>query len=189
MIVRPPIRRRGGATTVEVAVVMSVFLLFLFGIFEYCRFILMFHTTTNASRDAARYAVVNMIKPENFDVRAFQDSSGRVFPSITEYAQRQMSGTDKMIVSPSPTNYYASGGGISGSSQARIEVFPCDPDQLNQDVPVIAPKPVYSGWNDATFGERIAVRISGNYRPVLPSFLMMGNVMPVTVVVTMGSEG
>lgn len=189
MIVRPPVRRRGGATTVEVAVVMSVFLLFLFGVFEYCRFLLMLHAVTNASRDAARYAVVNVMRPSTFDVRAFEDSNGRVHPSIVQYAQERLSGVDRMIVAASPTNYYGAGGSSAGTSLSRIEVFPCDQDRLNLDIPEVAPKPSYSGWNDAVFGERIAVRIRGDYKPVLPSFLLMGNTIPVNVAVTMGSEG
>jgi Flp pilus assembly protein TadG len=51
--------RRPGAAIVETAVVISVFLLFLFGILEYCRFVFIKQLTANASREGARYAVVN----------------------------------------------------------------------------------------------------------------------------------
>jgi Flp pilus assembly protein TadG len=52
-----PVRR--GATAVETAAVVSVFLLFLFGIFEYCRLIYVRQVVENAAREGARYAIVN----------------------------------------------------------------------------------------------------------------------------------
>ena len=50
---------RRGSTTVEVAFVAIIFLIFLFGIFEYCRFVFFQQLMINASREGARYAVVN----------------------------------------------------------------------------------------------------------------------------------
>jgi Flp pilus assembly protein TadG len=52
-------RSRSGAAVVEAAVVLSVFLLILFGIIEYCRFLFIEQVVTNAAREGARYAVVN----------------------------------------------------------------------------------------------------------------------------------
>ena len=45
-----PRSRRRGMTVVESALVLSVFLLLLFGIFEYRRFLLVLHVTNNAAR-------------------------------------------------------------------------------------------------------------------------------------------
>jgi Flp pilus assembly protein TadG len=63
MIARNPTRprpdNRRGATTVEVAVVLSVALLFLFSIFEYGRYVLIENLLINAVRDGARYALVH----------------------------------------------------------------------------------------------------------------------------------
>ncbi len=162
-------RRRSGATTVEVAVVLSVFLMFLFGIFEYCRYLMMIQVTTNAARDGARYAVVNLGKGSDFDSVNYNDGV-TTYPSIKSYVNTRMGGTQSMI------------------EGYTVTVFACDPDQLNTAVPVIAPRVGYT-WNAAQFGDRVAVRISGNYNTVLPNFLMMGAVIPVNVVVTMGSEG
>lgn len=189
MIVRHPARRRGGATTAEVAVVISVFMLFLFGIFEYCRFIMMLQATTNACRDGARYAVVNTDKPTNFDTTAYQNAAGTVYPSVTEYTRTKLSGVDKMFVSATPSTYYTPTGAVGGTAQCMIEVFPCDPTQIQPPNPVVTPKAGYTSWNDASFGDRIAVRVSGTYKPVLPNFLLMGATIPVKAVVTMGSEG
>jgi len=51
--------RRQGAAIVEMAAVSVVFLMLLFGIIEYCRFIFFQQLFYNASREGARYAVVN----------------------------------------------------------------------------------------------------------------------------------
>ena len=48
---------RRAATIVETAFVISIALLFLFGIFEYCRFVFLLQVCENAAREGARYAV------------------------------------------------------------------------------------------------------------------------------------
>jgi Flp pilus assembly protein TadG len=158
-------RRRAGATTVEVAVVLSVFLMFLFGVFEYCRYLLMLHVTTNAARDAARYAVVNVDKGSTFNTTNAADGS----LSILGFVDQRMAAVSQMF-----NNY-------------QRTVFACDMTQLNAATPVVAVKP--GAWNEAQFGERIAVRITGDYKTALPNLLLMTNTIPVNVVVTMGSEG
>lgn len=169
MIARIRSGRRSGATTVEVSIVLSVFLLFLFGIFEYCRYLMMIQVTTNAARDGARYAVVNLGKGASFATTNYSDGV-TTYPSIQNYVNNRMAGLQAMI------------------DGYTVSVFACDSDQLNLSVPVIAPKSG-STWNAAQFGERVAVRITGSYRTILPNFLMMGAVLPINVVVTMGSEG
>ena len=57
---RLPIRRgRPAAALVETAAILIVFLLFLFGIFEYCRLIYVQQMVENSAREGARYAIVN----------------------------------------------------------------------------------------------------------------------------------
>src|SRR6478752_6941725 len=58
MLLQPKAGRRAGATTVEFAFVAALLFLMLFGILEYGRFLFVYHLTTNAARDAARFAVV-----------------------------------------------------------------------------------------------------------------------------------
>ena len=48
-----------------------------------------------------------------------------------------------------------------------------------------AGKPV---WTSGEFHQKIAVRVTGVYRPVLPNLLGLGSEVPVTVTVLMGSE-
>ena len=183
MIVRSqrfgPVSRRG-TTLVEFAVVASLFFLFLFGIFEYCRYLLVLHITTNAVRDGARYAVVNLDKPASFPTTPHTFSYAhpvtgatvtRNYPAIRTVVNTQMAGLDRMI-----TGY-------------SVTVFPCDTTQLYATPPVIQPKSGASAWNDAAFSERIGVRVSGTYKPLLPNFLSMNSSLPFNIVAVAGSEG
>jgi TadE-like protein len=63
MILRRSLLARTGATAVETAAVVSVFLLLLFGILEYCRLIYVQQVVQNAAREGARYAIVNSYDP------------------------------------------------------------------------------------------------------------------------------
>ena len=51
--------KRSGTTVVETAVVIGIFLMLLFGIFEYARLLYTRQLVTNAAREGARYAVCN----------------------------------------------------------------------------------------------------------------------------------
>jgi Flp pilus assembly protein TadG len=51
--------RRCGAVTVETAAVIGLFLLFLFSIFEYGRFVMLENVIVNAAREGCRYAIVH----------------------------------------------------------------------------------------------------------------------------------
>jgi Flp pilus assembly protein TadG len=61
--------RRRAAAAVETAMVLSAFLLFVFGIYEYGRLLFMKELLDNAAREGARYAVVNTA---NVDSAAIQ---------------------------------------------------------------------------------------------------------------------
>lgn len=52
-------RRRKGTALVEMAFVLIIFVMFLFGIMEYCRLIFARQVLENAAREGARYGVVN----------------------------------------------------------------------------------------------------------------------------------
>jgi Flp pilus assembly protein TadG len=58
MIFRTPPRRRG-VTLVETAMVISMALLFLFGVFEYGRFIMVLQVVENATREGARMGIAH----------------------------------------------------------------------------------------------------------------------------------
>ncbi len=50
---------RRGASTVEAAIVLPLVFLFLFGILEYGRYVMMLQIATNAAREGAHYAVTH----------------------------------------------------------------------------------------------------------------------------------
>jgi hypothetical protein len=177
---------RRGLTIVEAALVLSVFLLLLFGMFEYCRFLLVLHVTNNAAREGARYASVNTDKPADFPTADFTDGAGRTFRSIHQYTRDRMGGTQ---------------GNIDGF---RVAVYAVDPAGLTLDPPVVRPKslnpPTYPDpfdpadpnavpWNSAPFPDRLAVTIDGSYRPVLPTFLLMPSSIPINITAMIGGEG
>lgn len=145
-------RRRGGVTLVEMALLMTIFLLFLFGVFEYSRLLFLIHVTTNAARSAARYACCNVDKGSNF-VTVNDATTGAV--SIRQHVINQMGGADKLV------------------TDFDVAAWPCNTTKLYQNPAVIEPKASYSAWNEATFTERIAVKVTGKYKPVLPAFIFM----------------
>lgn len=52
-------RQRRGATTVETAFVILPMVIFLFGVFEYGRFLMVMNVFNNAAREGTRYALAN----------------------------------------------------------------------------------------------------------------------------------
>src|SRR2546423_4690431 len=56
---RTPSRSRRAAGVVEAALVLPLMLLFLLGIFEYCRFVFLVQVCENAAREGARYAAAH----------------------------------------------------------------------------------------------------------------------------------
>lgn len=178
--------RRRGMVVAESALVLSVFLVLLFGMFEYCRFLLVLHVTNNAARDGARYASVNLDKPATFGTTDYTDGSGRVYLSVQKYTKAKMGGTE---------------GNITGF---RVAVFAVDQAGLDLVPPVVRPKTKTAGiypdpfnpadpntvaWNLAQFPDRIAVYINGNYKPILPSFLLMPTNIPINSYSIVGGEG
>jgi Flp pilus assembly protein TadG len=191
MLLRRRAPRRRGMTVVESVLVLSVFMMLLFGLFEYCRFLMVLHVTHNAARDGARYAVVNLDKPDNFSTVDYGTK-----PSVTKFTTIRMAGVDRQInnvnASYSPSGY-------------QIAVYAVDSTGLNQTPPVIRaksltglapyPDPFVAGasnsvtWRSAGFTERIAVTIRGTYQPFTPSLLFMPTTIPIYITAIMGSEG
>lgn len=169
----PRATRRRGATLVEVALLLAIFLLFLFGIYEYGRYLMVLHVATNAARDGARYASVNVARDGNFDTAGagLNDSLGRPLVSIEVFTRQRMGGLDGML------------------ADFDVAVFACDNAAMYENPPRLVPKGGGAAWNAAQFTERIAVRITGKYRPVLPTFLLMADEIDVRVTAAMTSEG
>jgi Flp pilus assembly protein TadG len=155
-------RVRRGVTIVESALVLSIFLMFLLGVFEYSRFLMVMHLTNNAARDGARYAAVNLSKPSTFTTTNYTDASGNVYPSITSYVTSLMGGMDHNVQ------------GFTVTVTAR--------DQNGN---------VLSGttWNSITFPQQVGVSVTGNFQPVTPLLLFMSSSIPVNATAAVVSEG
>jgi hypothetical protein len=79
---------RRGATTVEFAVVASLFFLFLFGILEYGRFVFIRHLMDNAAREGARLAVVSTADPSLLtEIQARVDHTMAGFTTLPNYSR------------------------------------------------------------------------------------------------------
>jgi Flp pilus assembly protein TadG len=177
-------RLRSGATLVETALVLSLLLLFLFGIFEYSRYLLVNQMLANAARDGARYASTNVDKSNTF---LTTDEAGKT--CIRDYVISECKGADKWV------------------ENFQVSVWPCDSSStagIYADPPLVTPKPGWTQWNDASFTDRLAVRITCTYRPVLPVVWLpqAGNggfvvgfygsnssAVPLTITAATGSEG
>ncbi|WP_406698671.1 TadE family protein [Singulisphaera sp. Ch08] len=63
--------RRRGAVLVEASIVLPIFLMMLFGIFEYSRFAMMKNLMDHAAREGARYAVVHAYDKTTAEIQTF----------------------------------------------------------------------------------------------------------------------
>ena len=175
MIIRKQNReRRRGAATVEMAVVCMLLFMFLFGIFEYCRLLFMLHITQNAARDTARFASVH--------------TSGGTMPGDPATISKADL-INLMKTGQIGTQTFGSGlSGMDGNIESlNVEVFYVDPAALAQNPPVIQEKSG-STWDKAAFGEKIAIRVTGNYKPITPGLLFMSSSIPFKVTVLASSE-
>ena len=143
--------RRPAATMVEMAVVITIALMFFFGIFEYGRFVMTRQLMENAAREGARYAAVH--------------TNDGTTAAIQNYVDLKLSMGTKQLVGYNKTTSIvvfasdATGNAISGKT-----------------------------WNDSAFGEAIGVKITGTYKPSLPTLLFMQTTFTITSKSIMVSE-
>lgn len=89
MVLRHPVRTpaRHGATIVEAAMVLSVFVMVLFSIFEYGRLVMLENLMVNAAREGCRYALVHsqdatVVADVRAQVRAHLGGQDAQFPDL-----------------------------------------------------------------------------------------------------------
>ena len=181
--------RRRGVAMVEFALVMPVFLMFLFGIFEYARYLMMHQLLHNAARDAARWGVVRSSAPPAVAPTAYTAGDPRQsfeaaydptrpmykVPFIEDRFLQQAVGTERNLV-----NMY-------------IRVYTVDNTTLYSDPPVIQPAttpllPTLPAWNQGGFSDRVAVQVVGQYTTFLPVFGLSKSIN-VNIIAMMGVEG
>lgn len=165
---------RSEAVAVEMAVVGTLMFLMLFGILEYCRFLFLLHVANNAARDAVRYAAIH--------------TNGGTMPGDPS----TVASSDIVnLVNTGQIGTRTIGSGMSGMQSNltgySVSIFYADPNALAGS-PSVAQPLAGTVWNDAPFGNKIAVRITGTYTPVLPSLLMLSNTIPFQVTAMASSE-
>ena len=147
-------RRRRAAYVVEAAMVIGLFCLFMFGIFEYGRFVMTLQTAENAAREGARYAIAHTNDATTDTVKA------RVL--------EKLAGGDAQL-----DNFQIQ---VSG-----IVLRPQSASQTAGDA--------LSDWTNASMYDGVSVQVTGDFKPVLPTFLRTGSTIPVSVRSVMYSEG
>jgi Flp pilus assembly protein TadG len=193
--------RRTAAHLVEFAVVCPIFFLFVFGILEYGRFVMTLQIVTNAAREGARYAVVTT-----------NDASANPTQDVQDWVNNYMAAQGVQLTSPTggafdphvnvmvytadPTNLQPVH--VNGNNGNTLICQACTPiDTTGTDIAWANvtydgkgnPEPwLNAPYTNAGFNQTISVVIVGNYTPVLPTFLFMGNTIPVSAQAIMYSE-
>lgn len=174
--------RRRGATLVEFAMVMPLFLLFLFSIFEYGRYLMMHQILHNAARDAARWGVVRGSSP-----------LGAVFTTDTGprlASEAPVDPTRPMYNVPFiQARLLTQTAGVERNlDNMSVRVYVVDTASLYNDPPVILPKQNTTAWNAGGFSDRLAVQVVGQYVSFLPVFGLARST-DISVTAMMGIEG
>jgi Flp pilus assembly protein TadG len=116
-----PRTRRDGTTTVELAVVIVIFTMLMFGILEYCLIVYTSNVVENAAREGSRFAVVNV-------------SDTTMVNDTKTYVQSLMGGMDKTMTGYSCSVYQADATGTlvnSDPTTAQFGQYVCVEVSLN----------------------------------------------------------
>ena len=210
-------RGRPAAALVETAAILIVFLLFLFGVFEYCRLIWVQQMVENAAREGARYAIVNTTDTNliadtqaqinakmsglqnallNWNIQVFHaDSSGNpVYTYQTDatgpYLTNSSGGKQYLNYDSSKQQYYVT---VNGSNLyvTLDSTHGVVTDQSGGQFGAWAQTNNMQGQDvpgNAAFGQYIAVQIDCDYNPIVPTLLWMGKTIHIRTKSFMCSE-
>jgi Flp pilus assembly protein TadG len=195
-------QRRTAAHLVEFAFVCPVFFLFMFGIFEYSRYVMTQQIMVNAAREGARFAIVTTNNP---GANPTQDVQNWVFNYMAGQNVQLNSPAggafdplaNVMVYTSDPANSGAvylngnTGGTLLCNANLPVDVNGNDVqwssvtyDAKGNPVPwLVAP------FTNAGYKQTISVVVCGTYTPILPTFLFMGNTIPISAQAIMYSEG
>lgn len=156
-------QKRRGAQAVEFAVICPVLLMLLLGVFEFCRYMMVRQLTENAVREGSRYAVA---RTDTFQTNV-----------------------DATIIRAWVTSYLSQAG--INLNNINIDVYKANQAGQALDINgnVVANKTLAATFDQTKFGEYICVSLTGDYNPVLPSFLNLAPTLTVTATAIMCSEG
>jgi Flp pilus assembly protein TadG len=210
-------RGRPAAALVETAAILIVFLLVLFGVFEYCRLVWVQNMVENAAREGARFAVVrttdtNLIADTqaqvnarmsglqnallNWNVQVFHaDSNGNpVYTYQTDatgpYLTNSSGGKQYLNYDSSKQQYYVT---VNGSNLyvTLDSTHMVVNDQSGGQFGAWAQQSNMQGQDvpgNAAFGQYIAVQIDCDYNPIVPTLLMMNQTVHIRTKAFMCSE-
>src|SRR5262249_20303647 len=145
----PARARRPGATAVEFAVVSIAFFLYLFGIIEFGQLIMVNNMLDSVAREGARYGCVNT------------NQGSALASNIRTEVSNRLQGLTGNFQGWDPTS--ASSIDIKVVTASGVTVV----DASGNAIPP----------EQAAFGQSIQVRITANYRPMLPTFLNLPTTM------------
>jgi hypothetical protein len=155
--------QRMAATTVEFAVVAPIVFMMIFGVIEWCRYIMARNVTENAVREAARFTVA----------RTDTLQTGINVAGIQAHVQNF---TSRM-----------------GTQLSNIQIFVYKTDVFGQptsNAGVVVPNRSTAGAFDQTkFGDYICIELIADYKPALPNFLFMNSITQIRATAIMCSEG
>ena len=123
---------RSGSALVETAVVISVAVLFLFGILEYGRFMFVRQVVDNAAREGARYAVVHNL-------------SSSVDAEVEAVVLQRMAGVQNSLKNFKVKVFKADGTGKSAGSADTAEFGVNIAVQIDADYNPVLPSFLYMG--------------------------------------------
>ncbi len=156
-------KKRLGVSAVEFAVVAPVVLMLLFGILEYCRYLMTLQVTDNAVREGARYALA---RTDTLQTNLTTAGIEQYVSNYVESCGMQLSNTNYLVYK---CNQYG------------------QPLDINDNI-VASPNQAAT-FDETTFGDYICVQVTGNYQPVVPGLTLMSANVPVTSTAIMCSEG
>ncbi len=216
-LVRRGRRARSGAALVETAAVLVIFLMILFGVFEYCRLLFMKQLIDNAAREGARYAVVNTTDPNL--IASTQAVINTKMGGFSNYVLNWNVQVYRADISGNPVydyqsdkvgNYVTDGKGAKNYIQfdaVKNQNYVIDPS-LNKVYFTLDTKTTsitdasgafstYASANgvtltdtptNAAFGQYIAVQIDCDYNPIVPNMLRLNQTVHLRTKAFMYSE-
>ncbi len=153
MLVRPrsTSQQRRGTASVEFAVGSAVFFFVLFGVIEYARFVTMYNVLENATRETARFAIVNTHLDYSglYNGPAYNKDT-RIDAHLRHYLSQLRDVYQNLDVTVTS---------FIGRPVEAGEVYG-------------QPRP---NWLEARVNDIIAIEATADFQPVLPNFLLMGN--------------
>jgi Flp pilus assembly protein TadG len=173
---------RRGVTVVEMAFVLGIALLLLFGIIEYARFVFFLHVAQNAAREGARFAVVRSgLVQVPADVNVVKGSMTDLATHVAGTPKWATGSTIRGVVNTSMKNQQ--GQLLTGTY--NVDAYAADAVSGNPINGTVASSP----WSEVPFGGTVSVKITGTYRWYAASLLHITQAdMPVTVRAYMSSE-